>query len=69
MRMRTATVRVTLRLEPADAEALDRLAAERNATHSAVVRSLIRAAAGLEDNPAAARLPNGQRRRRRHPTL
>lgn len=64
----TVGMRVTLRLSAADAEALDRLASARNTTHSALLRTLIRAAAGLDDNPAAARLPNGQRRgRRRRP--
>ena len=58
-------MRVTLRLERDDAAVLDRLAAERNTTRSALLRTLIRAAAGLADNTAAARLPNGQRRARR----
>ena len=63
--MKVTDVRITLRLGAADAAALDQLAAERNATPSAILRSLLRQAAGLPDDPSAARLPNGQRRPRR----
>jgi hypothetical protein len=62
---RMTDVRITLRLGAADAAALDQLAADGNTTPSAVLRSLLRAAAGLPDDPSAARLPNGQRRPRR----
>ncbi len=57
-------VTITLRLAPADAEALEALAAAENTTKAAALRRLLRAAAGLADSPAAARLPNGQRRQR-----
>ena len=59
------TVRFSVRLTPDDVALLAQLAAERNATPSAILRMLLRSAAGLPDDPSAARLPNGQRRPRR----
>lgn len=65
MQTRRLAATITLRLAPADAEALDALAAAGGTTKATVLRRLLRAAAGLEDSPEAARLPNGQRRPRR----
>ena len=62
---RRLAVSLALRLAPDDAAALEALAADGKTTPSAVLRSLLRQAAGLPDDPSAARLPNGQRRPRR----
>ena len=70
------TTRVTLRLGDADMALLTQACAAANCTPSALLRHLLRQHAGLQDDLADARLPNGQRRatdrrtgRRRRPTL